>query len=120
MDISLYSSVNHSISENKHERGLIAGPIPRYVKATDHAPAVDHILDTLVVPAGTRAARPEPEPCAGQRLGAQVLGKVQIRNAKEVFWEIVSVDQHGTAIIQRRKAGNKRPGSVNQCQRLSG
>jgi len=22
------------------------------------------------------------------------LGKVQIRNAKEVFWEIVSVDQH--------------------------
>jgi hypothetical protein len=29
MDISLYSSVNHSISENKHERGLIAGPIPR-------------------------------------------------------------------------------------------
>jgi len=28
--------------------------------------------------AGTRAARPEPEPCAGQRLGAQVIGKFQI------------------------------------------
>jgi hypothetical protein len=27
-------------------------------------------------------------------LGTQVLGKVQIRNAKEVFWDIVSVDQH--------------------------
>jgi hypothetical protein len=47
----------------------------------------------------------------GQGLGAQVLGKVQIRNAKEVFWEIVSVDQHGTPIIQRRKASDKRPGS---------
>jgi hypothetical protein len=76
-----------------------------------HAPAVDHILNTLLVPAGTRAARTEPEPWAGQTLGAQVLGKVQIRNAKEVFWEIVSVDQHGTAIIQHRKAGNQRPGS---------
>ena len=52
-----------------------------------------------------------PEPWAGQRLGAQVLGKVQIRNAKEVFWDIVSVDQHGTPIIQRPKASNKRPGS---------
>jgi hypothetical protein len=65
----------------------------------------------LPVTTGTRAARPEPEPWAGQRLGAQVLGKVQIRNAREVIWEIVSVDQHGTAIIQRPKAGNQRPGS---------
>ena len=59
-----------------------------------HALAVDRILDTLLVPAGTRAACAEPEPWAGQRLCAQVIGKVQIRNAKEVFWEIVSVDQH--------------------------
>ena len=43
--------------------------------------------------------------------GAQVIGKVQIRNTKEGFWEIVSVDQHGTPIIQRRNASNKRPGS---------
>ena len=41
----------------------------------------------------------------------QKKAKVQIRNAKEVFWEIVSVDQLGTPIIQRRKAGNQRPGS---------
>jgi hypothetical protein len=39
------------------------------------------------------------------------LGKVQIQNAKEVIWEIVSVDRHGTAIIQRFKAGGQRPGS---------
>jgi hypothetical protein len=65
----------------------------------------------LLVPAGTRAACAEPEPWAGQPLAAQVIGKVQIRNAKEVFWEIVSLDQHGTPIIQRRKASNKRPGS---------
>jgi hypothetical protein len=77
-----------------------------------HALAVDHILDTLlVVPAGTRAACAEPEPWSGQTLGAQVIGKVQIPNAKEVFWEIVSVDQHGTPITQRRKASNKRPRS---------
>jgi hypothetical protein len=31
-----------------------------------------------------------------------------------VFWEIVSVDQHGTPIIQRRKASNKRPGSKSK------
>jgi hypothetical protein len=37
--------------------------------------------------------------------------KGPIRNAKEVLWEIVSVDQHGTPIIQHRKASNKRPGS---------
>jgi len=60
---------------------------------------------------GTRAPRPEPEPWAGQRLGAQVVGKVQTRNTKEVSWDIVSVDQHGTPIIQRRKASNRRPGS---------
>jgi hypothetical protein len=48
----------------------------------------------IFVTAGIRAACTEPEPWAGQRLGAQVLGKVQIRNAKEVFWVIVSVDQH--------------------------
>jgi hypothetical protein len=40
---------------------------------------------------------------AGQTLGAQVIGKVQIRNAKEVFWEIASVDQHGTPIMQRKR-----------------
>jgi hypothetical protein len=51
---------------------------------------------------GTRAARPEPEPRAGQSLGAQFIGKVQMRNTKEVFWEIVSVDRHGTPIIQLR------------------
>jgi len=50
-------------------------------------------------------------PWAGQRLGAQVLGKVQIWNAKAVFWEIVSADPHGTPIIQCRKAGSQRPGS---------
>jgi hypothetical protein len=57
-------------------------------------------------PSPTRfgAACAEPEPWAGQRLCAQVLGKVQIRNTKEVFWEIVSVDQHGKPITQRRKA----------------
>jgi len=27
---------------------------------------------------------------------------------KTLLWEIVSVDQHGTPIIQRRKGGNKR------------
>ena len=59
-----------------------------------HALAVDHILDTLLVSGGTRAACTEPEPWTGQTLGAEVIGKVQIRNAKEVFWEIVSVDQH--------------------------
>ena len=48
----------------------------------------------------------------GQRLGAQVLGKVQIRNAKEVLWQIVSVDRHGRAIIQLSKAGNQRPGEL--------
>jgi hypothetical protein len=31
--------------------------------------------------------------------------------ATKLFWEIVSVDQHGTPIIQRRKASDKRPGS---------
>jgi hypothetical protein len=31
-----------------------------------------------------------------------------------VFWEIVSVDQQGTPIIQRRKASNKRPGSKSK------
>jgi len=36
------------------------------------------------------------------------LGKVQIRKAKEVIWEILAVDQHGIAMIQRSKAGNKR------------
>ena len=51
-----------------------------------HALAVDHILDTLLVPAGTRAARHEPEPWAGHRLGTQVIEKVQMRNAKEVFF----------------------------------
>jgi hypothetical protein len=51
----------------------------------------------------------KPKPRAGQTLGAQV-GKVQIGHAKEMFWEIASVDQHGTPIIQRRKASNKRPG----------
>jgi hypothetical protein len=84
-----------------------------------HALAVDHILDTLLLPAGTRATCAEPEPWAGQRLGAQVLGKIQIRNAKEVIWEIVSVDQHGTPRVQRRKAGNKRPGS-RASQSVSG
>jgi hypothetical protein len=39
------------------------------------------------------------------------LGKVQIQNAKEVIWKIVSVERHGTAIIQRYKAGSQRPGS---------
>ena len=38
-------------------------------------------------------------------LVAQVIGNVQIGNAKEVFWEIISVDQHGTAKIQRSNAG---------------
>jgi hypothetical protein len=28
-----------------------------------------------------------------ERFGTQVLRKVQIRNAKEVFWDTVSVDQ---------------------------
>jgi hypothetical protein len=79
-----------------------------------HALAVDHILDTLLVPAEIRAPRPEPEPCAGQRLGAQVFGKIQIRNAKEVIWEIVSVDQHGTAIIQRHKAATNARGVDRQ------
>jgi hypothetical protein len=65
----------------------------------------------LLVPAGTRAARPQPEPWAGQRSDAQVIGKVQVRNTKEVILEIVSVDQHGTSIIQRPTAGNQRPGS---------
>jgi hypothetical protein len=53
----------------------------------------------------------EPIIMAGQMLGAQVIGKVQVRNAKEVFWEIVSVDQHVTPMIQHPKAGNKRPGN---------
>jgi len=59
----------------------------------------------LPVTTGTRAARPEPEPWAGQRLGAQVAGKVQIRNAKEVFWEIVSVYQQSTHATIARAAG---------------
>ena len=33
---------------------------------------------------------------------------LQIRNAKGVFWKIVSVDQLGTPLIQRRRASNKR------------
>jgi hypothetical protein len=37
-----------------------------------------------------------------------VLGKVQIRNAKKVIWQILALDQRGTALIQRSKAGNKR------------
>ena len=41
----------------------------------------------------------------------QKKAKVQIRNAKEVFWDIVYVDQHDTPIVQRRKAGNQRPRS---------
>jgi hypothetical protein len=40
------------------------------------------------------ARRPEP---------AQVFGKVQIRNAKELIWEIASVGQYGTV---RGKAEN--------------
>jgi hypothetical protein len=55
-----------------------------------------------------RCATAEAEPWAGQRLRAQVLVKVQIRNAKEVIWEILAVDQHGTAMAQRSTAGNKR------------
>ena len=82
----------------------------RIFSGEQHTLAIDHILHTLLVTTGTRAARPEPEPWAGQRLGAQVPGKVQIRNAKEMIWEIVSVDRHGTAIIQRSKAGNRRRG----------
>ena len=39
-----------------------------------HALAVDYILDTLLVPTGTRAACAEPEPLDGQRLGTQVIG----------------------------------------------
>ena len=35
-------------------------------------------------PTHTEVLRAEPELWAGQRLGAQVLGKVQIRNAKEL------------------------------------
>src|SRR5262249_36509448 len=38
-------------------------------------------------------------------LVAQVIGNIEIGNAKEVFWEIISVDQHGTAKIQRSNAG---------------
>ena len=57
--------------------------------------------------------------CAGQRLGAHVLGKVQIRNAKEVIWDIVSVYQHGTATIQRRKAANKRAALAPQMNGAS-
>jgi hypothetical protein len=45
------------------------------------------------------------------RWNTHFLGKVQIQNAKEVIWEIVSVDRHGTGIIQRSKAGSQRPGS---------
>ena len=41
-----------------------------------------------------------------QWLGSQVLGKVQIRNAKSFFCRSAR-----TPIIQRRKAGNQRPGS---------
>src|ERR1700745_2353496 len=35
-------------------------------ESEQHALAVDHVLDTLIVPAGTGAASPEPEPWAGQ------------------------------------------------------
>jgi hypothetical protein len=37
--------------------------------------------------------------------------KVQIRNAKEVFRETVSLDQHGTTITRHRKTSTKLPGS---------
>jgi hypothetical protein len=74
----------------------------RILRGEQQALAVDHILDALPVTTGTRARRPEPELWAGQRLGAQVLGKVQIRNAKELIREIVSVDQHGTGSADAR------------------
>ena len=57
----------------------------RILRGEQHALAVDHILDALPVTTGTRARCSEPELWAGQRLGAQVLGKAQIRNAKEQF-----------------------------------
>jgi hypothetical protein len=82
-----------------------------YARNAVHAAmAVDHILDTLLVAAGTRGTRAEPEPWAGQRLGAQLLRKVQIRNAKEVFWDIVSVDQHDTPINPASQEGQPTPG----------
>ena len=58
---------------------------PKIFWREQHALAVDHILDTLLVPAGTRAACPEPEPWAGQRLGAQVLGKSRSGTPKRCF-----------------------------------
>jgi hypothetical protein len=70
---------------------------------------VGHILDALPVTTGIKSPRPEPEPWAGQTLGAQVLGEAQFRNAKEVFWDVVPVDQHCTAIIRRSRPANQRP-----------
>jgi hypothetical protein len=93
MHISLNRGVNHSISENRQERDLIAAPVTT----------------------GTRARRPEPEPWADRGLSAQVLGKLQIQNSKEVFWDIVFCRSAHMPIIQRRKAGNQ-PLGVNQYQ----
>src|ERR1700719_3665083 len=59
----------------------------------------EYVLPAGIVPfpRGFAFARggslPEPEPWAGQRLRAQVLGKVQIRNAKKVIWQIIALDQ---------------------------
>ena len=71
---------------------------------------VDHILHTLPLGTGTKSPRPEPEPWAGHTLGAQVPGEVQLQNAKEVLWNIVSLDEHCTVIIQRSRAGKLTPG----------
>ena len=76
-----------------------------------HALAVGHILDTLLVPAGTRAACAEPEPWAGQTLAAQVIGKVQIRNTKEVFLGDRFCRSAPHTHNPASQGSNKRPGS---------
>jgi hypothetical protein len=57
-----------------------------------HALAVDDILDTLLLMPEPVLHAPSLNHGPARGLAAQALGKVQIRNTKEVFSEIVSVD----------------------------
>jgi hypothetical protein len=59
-----------------------------------HALPIDHILDALLVPAGTRVAAPNLNHGPARGSAHRSSERIQIRNAKEVFWDIASVDQH--------------------------
>ena len=64
------------------------------------------MLDALPVTTATVLGAPKLEPWVGQRLDAEVLRIVQIRNAKELIWKIVSVNQHGTVCGKAEKNQN--------------